>query len=120
MMFIYIIVNNLLYIKKECQESDLDVHAEKYDIKKDLINYINSDGKVLLIIYGLLAVISELSYLLGINFISTLLVFIFPLASVINIPIIRTIVSYIIMIAFLLLLTEYNRYKEYKTWNKRN
>ena len=38
-------------------------HTDKLDLKRELIAYLRADGKIMFIIYGILAVVAELSIL---------------------------------------------------------
>ena len=118
MLILYVLANYIVYIRKSVDGSKLTT-GEKFDLKSDIIAYVSSDeGKLLLIIYGILAVVFEaLEIFAGYQSPSVLLIFCFPIAAVIPVPVIRTIIAYIVTMALLLLATEYKRYRTYKYWN---
>lgn len=73
-------------------------HTDVFDIKKELISYVHSEGKVMFILYGIAAAVTELSFWIlpegtknPINF-STM--FCFGLWMGIPVPVLRSIVAF--------------------------
>ncbi len=91
-----------------------------FDLKKDFINYIEEEGKYLLIIYGAMAIVLEASLILGIWSISSVLLIVFPTIGIfvdkLQIPIVRSVVAYTVTILLILALTMLERYRVYKLW----
>ena len=115
--FIYLAVNYVVYIKKAVSREELDVRADKFDFAADLKKYVSGDGKYILAIYGVLAVIFEISLLANFMPVATALVFMFPVGAIITVPVLRTVVSYVLLAAALLLVTEFERHRAFKYWN---
>ena len=120
MVFIYAIAFYLMYAKKNVENDEVGegTSGEKFDLWADVIGYIRGDGKYLFIIYGVLAVVFEVCYIFaGGQSFAALFAFNFPLAAAIPVPILRTAVSYILLMVLLLAAVEYARYKKYKYWH---
>lgn len=121
MIFIYAIAFYLTYIRKSTSEKQIS-DAETFNWKFDLVNYIKDEGKYLMIIFGILAVILEVSYFIlprdTVNPILIVIGFCFSLTKVIEIPILRTVLAYLVTMTLILLLTTYRHYKEYNYWSK--
>lgn len=120
MVFIYAIAFYLMYAKKNVENGEVSkgTSGEKFDLLADVIEYVRGDGKYLFIIYGVLAVVFEACYLFaGGNSLAALFAFNFPLAVIIPVPILRTVISYIFLMVLLLAAIEYARYRSYKYWN---
>lgn len=62
---------------------------------------------------------TELTILIGGTNSAVLFVFIFPLMGVINIPVLRTVVSYVVLMALMFAVIEWKRSRIYKYWNER-
>ena len=114
----YPLVCAFTYIGKLTDES-IGLHAEKIGIAEDMKNYICTEGKILLFIYAVFAVIFEISYLIsgnGQNILSVIFTFCFPISFVIPIPILRTIIAYIAEMVMLFALIALSRF----IYRKRN
>lgn len=118
MMMLYIIANYIVYIRKSTAESGVGKSESAFDIKADLLSYISGEGKYLFIIYGVLAVVFEMFYMIiGRSPITAALLFFFPLSAVIPVPVIRTVVSYVVLMSLLMAATEFARYRKFKYWH---
>lgn len=118
MFVIYIVANYIIYIRKAFDEEHLGGNGP-FALVDDLKMYISGDGRYLLIAYGVLAVVTELLMLIGGPSAATLFVFIFPLIGVINVPVLRTVVSYVLLMVLMFAVIEWKRSRIYKYWNER-
>lgn len=118
MFVIYIIANYIIYIRKAFDGEHIG-GSGPFSLVDDLKTYIAGDGKYLLIAYGILAVVTELTILIWGTNSAVLFVFIFPLMGVINIPVLRTVVSYVVLMALMFAVIEWKRSRIYKYWNER-
>ena len=117
----YLISIYILYIRKQSDKKKIEAMPDKFDPKETLISYLKDEGKILLIIYGILAVINESR--LFVNQIADYIVAaLFPSFAIshifMHIPILRTILGFLFtMISFftMYVLEEYRRYKK---WHK--
>lgn len=88
---------------------------------EDLFAYIKGEGKYLLSIYGIFAILCEAARLVkSQNPISTVLLFLFPALGWIEVPVLRIILAYVLSMALLLTLTLYARKKNFDYWSKHN
>lgn len=118
MLLLYVIANYIVYIRKTAAESEVGKGGGSFDLASDVISYIKGDGKYLFIIYGVMAVIFEAFYLFaGGQSFAAMLVFFFPLAAIIPIPVIRTVIAYAALMLLLLAVTELERYRKFKYWH---
>ena len=107
----YPLVCTFTYIGKLTEES-IGLQVEKIPIAEDMKNYVCTEGKLLLIIYAVFAVIFETSYLISgdaQNLLSVIFTFCFPISFVIPVPILRTIIAYIAEMAVLFALIALSR-----------
>lgn len=118
---IYSIAINFTYIRKESNEY-YETTAEKFNWQRDMTEYLKAEGKYVLLIYGILAVVMEIGYWMFAdaipNPVEMCLMFCFPLPLVIRIPILRTVLAYMLTIIIHLLLTEWNHYRMYQYWKQ--
>lgn len=122
MIFFYAIANYIAYIRKQSEDAKLSVEpAASFSFKNEFLSYFKEEGKYLLAVYGLLAVVLEVSLLLGIMPVSTVLLFPFPLIGIfvdkLPIPIVRSVAAYAVTVLLLLALTVLEHYRVYKHWN---
>ena len=122
MIVFYVVANYMMYIRKQSENQKLSVEpAASFSLKKDFVSYFKSEGKYLLAVYGLLAVVLEVSLLLNIMPVSTVLLFPFPLIGIfvdkLPIPIVRSVAAYVLTMGLLLALTVLEHYRVYKHWN---
>ena len=119
---IYSIAINFSYIRKESNEY-YETNGNKFNWKQDVTEYLKMEGNYVLLVYGLLAVIMEIGYWIFMNVIPNpvemCLMFCFPLALVIHLPILRTVLAYILTIFLHFLLTEWNHYRMYRYWERK-
>ncbi len=92
--------------------------AQTFDIKEDFLDFVKGDGKTLMIVFGVLAVVMELSLLIGIPPVSTALLMTFSFCYSVTIPILRIVVAYALTVGTTLLTSVYRHYKEFEYWNK--
>ena len=117
--FIYPLVCNFVYISGLCENSIVP-KQKKYLWLDDMKIYINNEGKFLFIVYAILAIIFEISYLVsgdGMNVITQLLIYCFPLSEIVKVPVIRTIIGYVFTMFFITFFTLLSRKKHHKTWS---
>lgn len=118
---IYSLAINFAYIRKESNEY-YETDKKIFNWKQDVMEYLTTEGKYVILVYGILAIVMEIGYWIFINAIPNpvemALMFCFPLAVVINIPIIRTILAYILTIFLHFLLTEWNHYRMHRYWEQ--
>ncbi len=119
MLFIYVIANYLVYIRKNVANGEIGKESEKFDLRSDIVSYIRGDGKYLFAIYGVMATVSEVLLLLR-SGAPVLFVFNFPLTAVIGVPVIRTVVAYVCLMALIMCAVEYARYKSFRYWHDPN
>ena len=84
-------------------------HTDKLDLKKELIAYIHAEGKIIFIIYGIAAIVSELSALIMQNAPQNPIVFatmfcLGPWMSL-KIPVLRSVIAFTYSAAVICLLT---------------
>ena len=104
---IYAIVFYFVHIRKHSEKYVMMNQDAAFHWRSDLRAYMAGEGKQLLILYGVLAVIMEISMLAfpTRNPIGTVLLMVFPMVGVIRIPILRCLFSWAVTVLFALLLT---------------
>lgn len=127
MIILYAVANYYGYVKPYCNKIKLDVTDSAFEPKKELKSYMKDEGKYILVIYGVLAVILELALIFEREteyIIALLLFFIFPMGCIFkfpyNIPVLRSILGYAVTSATTLGVFVFTRYRTYKKWNKKN
>ena len=101
-------------------------HGEKYNFIQETKAYLKEDGKFLIIIYGICAIVCEISYLIIYlsnmpteqNFVFILCLWFFPFIASIKIPILRSVVSLLLASAIAILVANIRSYVIFKD-NKR-
>ena len=121
MIFIYALANYFGYVRKNCETYEENM-KDTFSFKECLTDYIRDEGKYLFIIYGVLAVIFEICrHILPMpNIPGAALLFLFPLAEIIRIPILDMIAAYIVTMVTVLAVSVYARYRVYKHWHPKN
>lgn len=118
---IYSIAVNFAYIRRESSEY-YETDEKTFNWKKDTADFMKTEGKYVILVYGILAVVMEIGYWLFLNAIPNpvemCLMFCFPLALVIHLPILRTVLAYILTIFLHFLMTEWNHYRMYQYWKQ--
>ena len=101
----------LMHAKKTAEDYSLVMGEEKYSFITDIKQTMQSEGKTLLILYGILAVIFAISGLIpveGGNFVLTVLSFIFPIYFIIQNSIIAAIFGWMITSLISILVIAYS------------
>ncbi len=104
----------LMHAKKSAEDYSLIMSEERYSLVTDIKKIMKGEGKTLLILYGILAVIFAISGLIpveGGNFVLTILSFIFPIYFIIQNTIPAAILGWIItsMISILVIAYSHKR-----------
>ncbi len=120
MNILYIISNYIMYIRKQSDNQKIEAKPDKFNLKEVLVEYLNEEGKLLLIIYAVLAIINDIAKMITCpNFISITVGFLFPMCEVFyGYPILRMVLGYFITIIPILIITVLEKYRHYKRWNK--
>lgn len=105
------------YLGKYSEERKIS-HRSKFTWKEELFDFLKVDGKYLLILYGILAVINEIGWIINSVNIITGLYPCFSLSHVLSIPILRTVVSYIVCMIVIVTATLLKHYRDYTFWKK--
>lgn len=117
--FFYPVVCNFCYILRLTENSPIP-QGNTYPWRTDMTAYFKTEGKILLIVYGICALLFETAYLLsgdGLDIVSAIFLFCFPLAYTIPIPILRTIIAYSVTMALLFTLIFLNRKIYFHKWH---
>lgn len=111
-----------VHIRQAAEFSKVNITDEKYNLRADLIEYINTEGKIWLAVYAIIAVIYEvfasvrgyagmiLSLLFGICT---------PTVWLVETPILRSIVGYVLMVVLLFGITLFFRYMAHERARKK-
>ena len=126
LILLYGIANYYAYVKPYCEKQKIEVEYQSFSPVNELKKYIRGEGKFLLGVYGVLAVILELALAFGPkvkNLIATILFLIFPMGCIskppYNIPVFRSILGYSVTALTTLGLFVYTRYRIHKKWHKK-
>ncbi len=117
--FFYPVVCNFCYIIRLTENTSIP-QGTAYHWGIDMIRYFKTEGKFLLIIYGVCAIIFETAYLLsgdGLDIVSAIFLFCFPLAYTIPVPIVRTMVAYTVTMVLIFALIFLNRKINFRKWH---
>lgn len=106
------------HAKKSAKRSENINLAAPYSVKNDLAAYVKLEGKHIIIVFAVLAVVCEVSVIVmnssgSPNPIATALMFFFSLSYAIDIPILGIIIAYIVLVFSLLLVSVIARRREY-------
>lgn len=118
--FIYAIAFYLGYAKKNCE--DYKEHMkEAFNFKECFLTYVQLEGWYFFILYGVLVVLYEIGahVIPAPNFLNLPLFFLFPVASIIGVPVLDMFAAYIVTMGTVLLISVYARYRVHKYWNKK-
>ena len=107
----------LSYLSKYSEESSNPPNS--FTVKRALAEFFRSDGKLLLVLYGILAIIFEIALSFHVVPITTALYPCFSIASTLSIPILRTVIAYIITVAMIFAAAVIKHYRQYKHWAKK-
>lgn len=114
-MIVYTICFYLVQTKKR---KALYRSEDTFNIVGEIQSYIKTEGKYLIAIYGILAVLCELNYLVTPNstgkLVVTLCSMAFPFLASIKIPGVRSLISLFIVCTMVFVLEVYHSYKIYK------
>lgn len=119
LVFFYPLVCNFAYIIRLTETAAIPTE-NRYNWRKDILHYLRSEGRILLIVYGVCAIIFETAYLLsgdGLDMVSAIFLFCFPLAYTIPIPVLRTVIAYAVTMILLFALIFLNRKINFHKWN---
>ncbi len=99
---------------KEKERYELFSSNNKFSFKDEFKSYFSAEGKYLLLIYSIMAVLCEFDFIINadskkpINFLCAMF---FPLMSVIKIPILRSIISILLVSIIHVIIVEIKSYK---------
>lgn len=117
--FFYPIVCNFCYILRLTESSAIP-RGSVYRWRTDMLHYFRTEGKLLLIVYGICAVLFETAYLFsgdGLDITSAIFLFCFPLAYTIPIPVVRTVAAYSVTMILIFVLIFLNRKINFIKWH---
>ncbi len=117
--FFYPLVCNFCYILRLTESSSIP-QGNAYHWRTDMVHYFQTEGKLLLIVYGGCAILFETAYLLsgdGLDIVSAIFLFCFPLAYTIPIPILRTMIAYSVTMILIFALIFLNRKIYFRKWH---
>ena len=117
--FFYPVVCNFCYILHLTENSPIP-QGSTYPWRTDMVTYFKNEGKILLVVYGICAILFETAYLLsgdGLDIVSAIFLFCFPLAYTIPIPILRTMVAYTVTMILIFALIFLNRKIMFRKWH---
>lgn len=120
MNILYIASNYIMYIRKQSDNQKIEAKPDKFNVKEVLVAYLNEEGKLLLIIYAVLAIVNDIAKMITYpNFISIPIGFLFPMCDVFHsYPILRMVLGYFITMTPILIITVLEKYRHYRRWNK--
>lgn len=116
--FFYPLVCHFCYILPLTESASIP-QENVYHLRRDILRYFRTEGKLLLIVYGICAIIFESAYIFfgdGLNTISAIFLFCFPLAYTIPLPIVRTIIAYAVTMVLIFSLIFLNRKINFRRW----
>ena len=117
--FFYPLICNFCYILHSTESSPIPQEST-YHWQTDMLHYFCTEGKLLLIIYAICAVIFETAYLLsgdGLDIVSAIFLFCFPLAYTIPVPILRTVIAYTVTMFLIFSFIFLNRKIYFSKWH---
>lgn len=117
--FFYPLVCNFAYITRLSETAEIPT-GNKFNWQEDISHYLQTEGKILLLVYAVFAVLFETAYLLsgdGLDIVSAIFLFCFPLAYTIPIPVLRTVIAYAVTMILLFALIFLNRKINFHKWN---
>ncbi len=122
---IYALVFHFVYARRHINSSGIGITGGGFDIKEAVTEFYHADGKAFLMVYGVLAVVFEVSFIIAVstgtpNNVFALLIYLFPAANFIRIPVIRSIFGYAVLVASVFAVVAFRRYKIQKYWEKGN
>lgn len=102
-LFVLLMIVYALFLYRFYMHNRLDTYAEhtdKFDIKKELFSYIHSEGKIMFIIYGIAALVAEISYFVmpnpnTPNYVMTSTLFFLGPWMAMKIPVLRTVIAFV-------------------------
>lgn len=110
---VYFVAMFFVHIRQAAEFSKVKVAGEKYNFSADLREYINTEGKYQLIIYAIIAVIYEV-FASVVGYTGMILSLLFgicaPTVWLMDIPILRSIVGYVLMVVILFSIVLVARY----------
>ena len=117
---IYGVAFYFVHIRKHSEEYELMNRDGAFDWKRDLRTYMAGEGKRLLLLYGILAAVMEISMLVfpSRNPIGTVLLMIFSMVGVVKIPVLRSLISWAVTVLICLLLTVFGHKRSHTYWNQ--
>lgn len=90
----------LMHARKDAEDYALNMPEGEYSFKSDITEIIKSEGKKLAVVYGIIAAVYEIcGYLPKPNPISTFLLPMFPIAYVINVPVLSSVLGWAAVVA---------------------
>ncbi len=127
LVFIFQIAFWICYTRKTSDEFKV-IRKDSFSWKEDFRETMRGEGKILVIVMTVLAVINELSLILyemyaenpGQNPIATALLFMFSLGSVtglMKIVVLRTVLAYLVTTPLLILQIVWQHSRDFKKWN---
>lgn len=122
-MIIFAIVFYFVYARRHIDSSGIGITGGSFDIKEAVTDFYHADGKTFMIVYGVLAVLYEVSCLIAalsgkVNILILVFSFLFPAADLIKVPVLRTAVAYAVAIMSVFAVVVYRKYKLHKYWAK--
>ena len=96
----YLVSFYLMHVRKCIADYALDMKDEKYSFKSDIKTILAGEGKQLAVVYGILAVIMQICMLIPARIpVTVILMPLFPIYMVLNIPILSGFLGWIIATA---------------------
>ncbi len=85
----------LMHARKDAEEYSLNMTDEEYSFKSDIADIIKNEGKRLAVVYGVFAAVFELcGYIPVANPLRVFLMPMFPIAYLINIPVLSSVLGW--------------------------
>ena len=109
----------IVYVRRTSDEFSV-VHRDSFSWKEDFPETLKSaEGRAILLLFGILAVLSEGAYLIvGPNVVTDFLLIPFALEGIIPVPVLRILLAYLVTVALIFLQLVWQHSRDFKQWAK--
>lgn len=120
---LFALVFHFVYARSHIDSNGIGIVGGGFDVKEAVTEFYLADGKAFMIVYGVLAVLYEVFYIIAalsgkMNIVLLALSFLFPAADIIPIPVLRTVVAYTVTVISIFAVVALRKYKIQKYWEK--
>ncbi len=117
MVVIFQIAFWIVYVRRTSDEFSV-IHRDSFSWKEDFLETLRGpEGRAILLLFGILAVLSEgASLIVGQNVVTAFLLIPFALEAIVPVPVLRIVLAYLVTVALIFVQLVWQHSRDFKKW----